>query len=175
MCSCNEKKEVTREDLHKKEGVPVEVVTVKKGDILITVTASGELKADDDITVSTNNKGTIEKVCVKEGQYITAQQLIAVIDPGELQDQTFQAQSALNGAASRLSQAQSNAILLDEQVEASIKQAEAGVNGAQAQYVQAKAAFEGAKENLSLVEEGARSPESFGRPIDRQCGRFTAR
>jgi len=159
ICSCKEKKEVTREELHKKEGIPVEVVMVKKGDILITVMASGELKADDDITVSTNNKGTIEKVSVKEGQYLTAGQLIAVIDPVDLQDQTSQAQSALNSAVSRLSQAQSNAILLDDQVEASIKQAEAGVKGAEAQYIQAQAALKAAKENLSLVEEGARNQE----------------
>lgn len=159
MCSCKENKEVTREELQKKEGIPVEVVTVKKGDILVTITTSGELKADEDITVSTSNKGTIEKVCVKEGQYVTAHQLIAVIDPGELQDQTFQARSALSAATSRLSQAQSNAVMLDNQVEASIKQAEAGVKAAQAQYVQAKAALDAAEENLSIVEEGARSQE----------------
>jgi len=158
-CKKEKEKEVTREELQKNEGIPVEIVTVKKDTILITVEASGDLKADDSITVSTENTGTIEQVLVKEGDYIKAGQTVAVIEPDDLEDQTFQFQAALDAAYLRLSQAQSNAILTNSQVEGSINQAGASVKAAEAQYNQARASLEASKEQLSLIEEGARTQE----------------
>lgn len=159
--SCQEKKEPeeSREDLQKKQGIPVEAVTVKKGDILITIEVSGGLEAEDSITVSTNNEGRIEQVFVKEGDYVKANQIVAVIEPDDLQDQTLQAEAALNAAKLRFSQAQSNALLQETQIEGSIKQAEQAVKAAEAQYKQAKASLKSSQENLSLVEEGARTQE----------------
>ena len=159
--SCkNEKEEkVTREELQEKEGIPVEVVTVKRGDIFITVDVSGDLKADDAVTVSTDNSGTINEVYIKEGQYVNSGQTIAVIEPDDLEDQTFQAQAFLNAAYMRLSQAESNAVLISNQIEGAIRQAEASVKAAEAQYIQSLAALEASKEQLSLIEEGARTQE----------------
>ncbi len=160
LCSCNKSEEdVTREDLHEKEGIPVEVVTVEKGDIVIMVKTQGELRADDAVTVSTNNKGLINEIYVKEGQYIKSGQTIAVIEPDDLEDQTSQAQSALNAAYTRLAQARSTVILMNSQVEGAIKQARAGVEAAEASYNQALAALEASRENLSLLKEGFRSQE----------------
>jgi len=160
LCSCNKKEEeVTREGLHKKEGIPVEVITVEKGDIVIIIKVQGELKADDAVTVSTNNKGLINEVYVKEGQYVKSGQTIAVIEPDDLEDQTSQAQSALNAAYTRLAQAQSTVILMNSQVEGAIQQARAGVEAAEASYNQSLAALEASKENLSLLKEGFRSQE----------------
>jgi RND family efflux transporter MFP subunit len=159
--SCKEKAEqvMSREDMQKKEGIPVEIVTVKKGNILVTVEASGELKADDSLTVNTNNSGIIEELMVREGDYVKRGQIVAVIEPNDIEDQISHAQAALNTAHLRLAQAQTKVILQNTQVEGSIKQSVSGVNSAKAQYEQAKSALVAAKEQLSIVEEGARKQE----------------
>ncbi|MEQ8220936.1 MAG: efflux RND transporter periplasmic adaptor subunit [Candidatus Eremiobacterota bacterium] len=159
--SCKNKTEqvMSREDIQKKEGIPVEIVTVKKGDVRVTVESSGELKADDALTINTNNSGIIEELNVKEGDYVKKGQIVAVIEPNDIEDQLTQAQAALNTAHLRLAQAQTKVILQNTQVEGAIKQAEAGVKSAEAQYEQAQSALEATKEKLSIIEEGARKQE----------------
>ncbi|MEQ8167749.1 MAG: efflux RND transporter periplasmic adaptor subunit [Candidatus Eremiobacterota bacterium] len=159
--SCKNKTEqiISREDIQKKEGIPVEIVTVKKGDVIVTVESSGELKADDALTINTNNSGIIEEVNVKEGDYIKKGQIVAVIEPNDIEDQLTQARASLNTAHLRLAQAETKVILQNTQVEGAIKQAEAGVKSAEAQYEQALASLEATKEKLSIIEEGARKQE----------------
>jgi len=159
--SCKTKTEqiASREEMQKKEGIPVEIVTVKKGDVRVTVEASGELKADDALTVNTNNTGIIQELMVKEGDYVKSGQVVAVIEPNDIEDQITQAQAALNTAHLRLAQAQTKVILQNTQVEGSIKQAEAGVKAAEAQYEQTMSSLVATKERLSIIEEGARKQE----------------
>jgi len=159
--SCKKKNdhEASREDMQKEQGIPVELVTVKKGDIFITVDVSGELNADEKLTVNTNNTGTVVQLLIEEGDEVKAGQLLAVIEPNDIEDQLTQARAVVNTASLRLTQAQSKALLQITQVEGAISQAEAVLKAVEAQYEQARAGLVTAQEQLSLVEEGARRQE----------------
>ncbi len=66
--------------VQKKEGKEVEVVIVKKGDIVSKVTASGELRAKSQVDISAETIGRIKRVYVKEGDDVKKGELLIELD-----------------------------------------------------------------------------------------------
>ncbi len=158
--SCKKKNtDLSRDQMQKQEGIPVELVTVRESDIFITVDVSGQLDADEKVLLNTNNSGIVTQLMIREGDYVRKGQTVAVIEPYDLEDQLSQAQAAVHTASMRLIQAKSKALLRASQVEGSIRQAEESLKGAEAQYNQARAALITTREQQSIVEEGSRKQE----------------
>jgi len=66
--------------LQKQEGKEVEVVIVKRGDIISKVTASGELRAKSQVDISAETIGRIKKLHFKEGNEVKKGDLLIELD-----------------------------------------------------------------------------------------------
>ncbi|HWP49792.1 MAG TPA: efflux RND transporter periplasmic adaptor subunit [Candidatus Limnocylindrales bacterium] len=129
----------------KKQVLPVKAVTVKRGDIVETVssTATGTIESDQEVTISAEVSGRIEKLYVKEGDYIEGGKPLLHLEKSEAQAQVQQARANLLAAEARLKEAQtgyqmSKALIqpqLDE-AKANLQHAEGTLNRIRKLYVQ---------------------------------------
>lgn len=74
--------------------------TVAKGNLVVSVVDSGTIDAVNSVEVKSRVSGRLKNLMVEEGDFVTAGQTIAVIDPLETQLVVEQNQAQLNGAES---------------------------------------------------------------------------
>ena len=114
------------------------------------------IKGIQDVQIRPKASGFITKVCVQEGQTVSAGQLLFVIDNETYQAQVRQAQAALNTAnaqlaTSKLTYENSKNLFASKVIgEYELKTSENNYMTAQASVAQAKAALASAKEALSF-------------------------
>jgi HlyD family secretion protein len=137
---------------------PTAVAT--RGSIEETVSASGNVAANQEATLTFASSGQIDQVLVEEGQQVKAEQVLARLDTGSLEWQIARAQASLNTAQARLEQAQKPATAED------LASAQAALDSAQANYdniregataedlASAQAALDSAKANYDKVKAG---------------------
>lgn len=124
---------------------PVDVYLAKVMDIKDTVNLPGSVSAMLQTKVSSKVGGRINRILVKEGDYIRKGQLLAKIDTSDIINQVNQAKSVLESAQTRYQQAKTAYELQKQQVQYSLQQAEATLNAA--------------RENLLMLKTGARPQE----------------
>jgi HlyD family secretion protein len=117
----------------------------------------------NDVVVSPQIAGRITQLLVKEGDTVTANQLLAVLDPGELQqDQAFYTASA-EGASSQVQESAAALRFQERQVGDQIRQAEANVAATESDRTAAQAELDNAKVNLDradlMVKQGVVSQQ----------------
>lgn len=106
----------------------------------------------DDVIVGPQVTGQVERLLVKEGDSVTANQLLAVIAPAELEaDRAYYAHTAA-GVASSVQQSEAELRYQEDQTEAQIRQAEAMVAATQAQQAEAVASLEDARLTRERLE-----------------------
>ena len=160
----------------------VSVTPVKVQDIQELLQVNGEIVTSDDVQISAQISGKIKSILVKEGDTVSAGQVVATMDPENLMHQVSQATATLSSAQAQLAQASANARLTPSRSTAAVRQAEAAVRSARSQLQKslngarpeerqqaennlssAKSNSDTAKKNLDrvrrLVKEGA-LPES---------------
>ena len=98
---------------------------------------SGTVEARN-IRVGSKVGGRIDRVLVREGDRVTQGQVLARIDPSEIQAQVGQQQAAVSEAESRLAQAQLTEAPTNVNISTQISQQQAAVESAQADYQQVK-------------------------------------
>ena len=162
-----------------------ETVTVEKGSISNTVTATGTLEATNTVIVGTQVSGVIEKLYVDFNSKVKKGQLIAELDKSTLQSNLENAEADLSNAEAELEYQKSifdrNKILFEKQLiaesdyelsrynykksEASLKSAKANLNKAQQNLSYAKiyAPIDGIVTNRA-VEEGQTVAASMSTP-----------
>jgi membrane fusion protein, multidrug efflux system len=79
-----------------KQPVPVEVVSVEKGDIRQTYTTITTLEAENDADVVARSTGLMQQIFVEEGDSVKKGQLLAQLDIEQLQLEVAQMQATLN-------------------------------------------------------------------------------
>jgi len=79
--------------------------TVTRGNLVLTVTATGALEPLTQVTVGTEISGVIESVAVEEGARVRAGQVLATVNTDKLRAQLDQSQAAKSAADARLVQA----------------------------------------------------------------------
>ncbi len=149
-----------------------------------TLPITGEVTTSDDASVGAKLPGKIISVLVRDGDSVSAGQVIAVLDSSNQNIQIQQAQAQVNGARSQLNQAIANARVTPQRTSAAVAQAQAQLRGARSQLAkaiagarpeeknQAQAAANGAKSNLEtakrerdrqlkLFQEGASSQQRY--------------
>jgi HlyD family secretion protein len=99
----------------------------------------------NEILVSPQIAGRMVKLYVDEGSWVKAGQLIAQLDPSELQAARDAAAENIRALQARLAQSSTTRDLNDQQTVASLRQAEASLTAVRAQLEQARA-------NLALTE-----------------------
>jgi multidrug resistance efflux pump len=119
----------------------------------------------DNVIVSPQIGGRITNLLVKEGDAVTPNQLIAVIDPGELQaDRAYYAHSVA-GFSSQVQESEAALRFQERQTEDQISGAEATLASMIAQQAESSAALENAKINFdrtqALSKQGVAPAQQF--------------
>jgi len=152
---------------------------VQRGNLIVTVTATGELEPVNQVDVGTEVSGTIETVPVDYNDHVKAGQVLARLDTDKLEAQVLKSQAALESAQAKLLEAQANVFETQNELkrlkharelsggkvpsqhdmdaaQAALKRARAGEAGARAQIAEAKATL---RENRTDLAKGViRSP-----------------
>ena len=81
--------------------VPAEI-----GNLVVTVSATGNLHPTNQVDVGSELSGTIETVLVKENDQVTKGQVLTWLDPRRLQDQVTLSRAALASAEAQVKQAE---------------------------------------------------------------------
>lgn len=127
---------------------PTQVVTVESvmpQAVSETLEITGELATGQDTQVGAKQSSKLVAVYVKDGDPVSAGQLIAVQDSAVQQAQLQQAMASMSTASAQLSQAISNAKIGPAKTAAAVRQAQAQLKSAEA--------------NLKKVRAGARKEE----------------
>ncbi len=129
--------------------VPVQVVTASPTDFVTTLQISGNLTSGDDSVLTAQAPGRLVAVFVKDGDAVTAGQVLARQDTTDAQTRIRQAQSQVAAARASLRQAQNDAVVRPQE-------SSSAVRAARAQLAQAESALLRAR-NGARVEERAQA------------------
>lgn len=83
---------------------PYETAKVTRGEITVTVTADGNLRAKDQVEVGTEISGTVREVKVDFNQRVRKGQVLARLDTQKIEAELESARAALKGAQAKLEQ-----------------------------------------------------------------------
>ena len=146
------------------------VTTAERGVLSGLITASGELLAVQNVNVSPRKQGLLAELLVDEGDAVQKGQLLAVMDPGDLEDRVQERQALLR-------QAEANYRRRLDEFERRGELYKAGVISAddysevQNQMIATEAGVVAARERLEQLEE-EQSQQNIRAPFD---GTITAR
>jgi multidrug resistance efflux pump len=107
----------------------------------------------NDIVVSPQIPGRIEQLPVDEGDQVKANQTIAVLDSGELQQEHAYYAAAEAGAVSQVAESAAALRYQERQVTDQIRQAEANLAATEAQQMAARAELDNAKVSFNRAEQ----------------------
>ncbi len=114
----------------------VKTATVERGDIAVTIDATGTIKPLNIVKVSSKASGKILELRVDAGDYVEKDEIIAVIETTYVQISLEQAQADLRSAQARLQQAEIDLQLQKEQSAIQIRQAQESLAEAKQRLVQ---------------------------------------
>jgi HlyD family secretion protein len=83
--------------------------TVRRGNLQVTVTATGNLQPTNEVQVGSEQSGLVTQVFVDNNDRVTQGQPLARLDPSRLQDTVTQAQAAVASAQAQVATAQATA------------------------------------------------------------------
>jgi HlyD family secretion protein len=113
------------------QGPKVPTYTVRVGDILQTVVASGRVETPLRVSIGSQITGTVAAIPVQEGQSVTAHQLLIALEDSEAKASVAAAQAAVVQAEARLKQIRDVALPAAEQA---LRRAQANLANARRQY-----------------------------------------
>ena len=116
----------------------VKTAMVERGDIAVTIDATGTIKPLNIVEVSSKASGKILELRVDAGDYVEKDEIIAVIETTYVQISLEQAQADLRSAQARLQQAEIDFELQKEQSAIQIRQSEESLAEARQRLVQLK-------------------------------------
>jgi HlyD family secretion protein len=106
----------------------------------------------NDVVVSPQIAGRIEQLSVNEGDEVKANQMIGVLDAGELEQEQAYYAAGVEGASSQVAESAAALRFQERQTEDQIRQAEANLAAAQAQQMATQAELENAKVSFDRAE-----------------------
>lgn len=116
----------------------VQTATVERGDIAVTIDATGTIKPLNIVEISSKASGKILELKVDAGDYVEKDEIIAVIEKTYVEISLDQAQADLKAAEARLQQSQIDIQLQKEQSKIQIRQAEESLGEAKKRLEQLK-------------------------------------
>ena len=116
----------------------VKTAMVERGDIAVTIDATGTIKPLNIVKVSSKASGKILELRVDAGDYVEKDEIIAVIETTYVQISLEQAEADLRSAQARLQQAEIDIQLQKEQSAIQIRQSQESLAETQQRLVQLK-------------------------------------
>jgi HlyD family secretion protein len=92
------------------KSVEVRIEPVEARDLVASVTASGQVRPQTKVDISSDVSGKIMKLAVKEGQMVSRGQFLLQIDPQQADAQVTRSEAALAAAQAQAAQAKANLI-----------------------------------------------------------------
>ena len=120
------------------EATQVKTAMVERGDIAVTIDATGTIKPLNIVKVSSKASGKILELRVDAGDYVEKDEIIAVIETTYVQISLEQAEADLRSAEARLEQAKIDINLQKEQSAIQIRQGQESLAEARQRLVQLK-------------------------------------
>jgi HlyD family secretion protein len=107
--------------------VPVRIVTLKRDDMVISVsaTATGTVESEAEVNLRAEVPGRILRLLVDEGDRVAPGQVVAELDPREMEAQLALASAELATARARLEEEQAGVVVLRERVRTKIEETRA--------------------------------------------------
>ena len=107
--------------------VPVRVVTLKREDMVISVsaTATGTLESEAEVNIRAEVPGRILRLLVDEGDRVARGQVVAELDPQEADSQIALARAELATARARLEEERAGVAMLRERIRTKIEETRA--------------------------------------------------
>ncbi len=124
-------------------------VIVRRGDLRVTVAATGVLEPLTTVEVKSQTGGEIDEMYVEAGDLVKAGDLIAQLDPTALQEKVDQAQATVDAADARVVQAHYSAEAQRVQTRTGVAEAEASLQTARARLRQAQSQLTEARESTA--------------------------
>ncbi|MDE0482676.1 MAG: efflux RND transporter periplasmic adaptor subunit [Candidatus Poribacteria bacterium] len=112
----------TKGDSGNSDAPAVQTATVQRGDIAVTIDATGTIKPLNIVEISSKASGKILKLNVDAGDYVEKDDVIAIIEDTYVQISLEQAEADLKAAEARLQQSEIDIQLQKEQSEIQIRQ-----------------------------------------------------
>ncbi|MBD3293035.1 MAG: efflux RND transporter periplasmic adaptor subunit [Armatimonadia bacterium] len=131
--------------------------TVERGDLRVTVASTGVLEPLTTVEVKSRSGGEIDTMYVEAGDYVAKGDLIAQLDPTDLQTQVDEAAAQVQGAQARVSQSEYSADAQAEQTSSGVAEARASLASARARLAQAEANLEQTRNTTEQSIEQARA------------------
>jgi RND family efflux transporter MFP subunit len=138
--------------------VAVEVVPVKKGTIRDVGSFTGSLLPMSQFIVAPKIAGRLERLLVRIGDHVERDQLIAVLDDEEYNQQVEQAQAGLLASRAYLEKAKQSLLIAQRDLETEKKRVQAALEAAEARYKDAQSKSERQKQ---LLEKKLVSQEEY--------------
>ena len=127
-------------------GGEVQTASVRRGDLEVTVAASGNVRAASLVNLTFQLGGQVAEILVEEGQFVEAGQPLVRLDSSNLELQVAQAEASLAVAKAQLEK------LLKGPSEAELEAARVALRSAQAAYEAAKTQVAAQNKDLRLAE-----------------------
>lgn len=113
--------------LARRAEVPVRAVTLKRGEMVISVsaTATGSVESEGEVDIRAEVPGRILRLRVDEGDRVERGQVVAELDPREADSQVALARAELLTARARLAEEQAGVAMLRERIRTKIEESRA--------------------------------------------------
>ena len=128
----------TKDDAGSSDTQNLKTAMVERGNIAVTIDATGTIKPLNIVEVSSKASGKILELRVDAGDYVEKDEIIAIIETTYVQISLEQAQADLQSAEARLQQAEIDIQLQREQSDIQIRQAQESLAEAQQRLIQLK-------------------------------------
>ena len=128
----------TKDGTNGADAAAIKTATVERGNIAVTIDATGTIKPLNIVEVSSKASGKILELKVDAGDYVQKDDIIAVVETTYVQISLEQAQADLQSAEARLQQAEIDIQLQQEQSDIQIRQSQESLAEAQQRLIQLK-------------------------------------
>jgi RND family efflux transporter MFP subunit len=150
LAGCSKRKDEVRADAAQVQPLAVKTALIEERPVERYVEVVGSLKADQEVVVSSEEKGIIEELPVDLGSVVRRGQMLARLSQREAQLRVDQAKAALDQARARVGLRNGSSGLEAEQ-NSEVRQAKASLDEARLRYERAK----------TLIKNGDISQERF--------------
>lgn len=131
------------------EKAPQKTETVRNGDFVIKINASGNLESLLSVEIKSNVEGEIEKLHIEEGDFVEKGQVLIQIDDEQIREEMKQAKANVSASKAQSEQSKLSLAVNEKRLESSLDQQRDSVIQAQASY---NVAIASTKQQLSQQE-----------------------
>ena len=119
--------------------IPQKTEIAKRDELVVKISASGNLEALVSVEVKSNVEGEIDKLYVEEGDFVEKGQMLLQIDDEQIREEMKQAEANVSAAQAQLEQSKRSLTIKGKQLESDLQQQRDSVLQAQTSYNVAKA------------------------------------